>query len=209
VFLFDSCANMLFSMNTPIRFNNEGAHFRIADSELMALDTIAVEKYGEPVRELPIGKATAVLRNILLAGGVNGRLENEAGKTVVSSDMDGQEATVAAYAKVYDPYLGHAVLNIGRVSVDIIKVNEIDSPEAEPIFSFEILSNAYKWAKSVVEHHKSATYLHGDEIVSLPSGSLTDTPDRGELALEHQGLWLMRSGIGETQDGIVVRVPKT
>lgn len=179
-------------MNIPITFSEQGAHFRISTSELASLDVLSYREYDAELRALPIGKAALMLRLVVLAGGDDALVEKD-GREVVRSDMDGADATTSAMAHILDPLIGDAVMNVGRLTVDVIESNEIDNTEAKPVTSFEVLSGAYKWAQNIVQSHKDQLIDNPEITPVVPFETIDDMPERGDTALERQGLWLTPS----------------
>lgn len=175
-------------MNTPVSFSEEGAHFRISTGELDALDTIGMEQHGGRVEELPIGRAASLLRIILLAGAEDAMIVDENSKVIASAEMDGPETVVNIAAKQYDPHFRRSVMEIGRVTVDVIDNAQIDKLDAVPVKSFEITSNAFKWARSVVDLHLNSLFDDPEATPVIPAELLASAPERAELALAHQGL---------------------
>lgn len=191
-------------MNTPLTFTERGAHFRISDNEYRYLDDMAKEDFEKPLDDLPIGKATTLLRAIPLAGAFDAVvIDAETQRTIASTDMDGKEAIISIFAKGMDPHLEHAVRDIGRVTVAVVKSAEIDKPDADPVFKLEILSRAHVWSKKVVELHRDSLYENGAVNPIIPESLLTEMPERAEVTLATQGLYLSPSSSIVTQTEIL------
>jgi hypothetical protein len=197
-------------MNSPVNFSDEGAFFRIAETEYEALDEIAQERHGTSLRELPIGKAASILRIIIMTASQDVIVQDENG-VIASTAMDSEEAAYGVLEKVIAPFMKHAVMDVGRLSVRVIKDKEINNKEARPALAFEITSLARKWSDKVLELHSTSLFDNGETVPAITGDILLDMPERGETALALQGLALRSSpelSSNRVQQVEIIRLPE-
>ena len=180
-------------MNNPVTFDDEGAHFRISYSEFEALENIAEKEYGSGLPELPIGRTMRILSTVIYASSDSALIVDDNGHEIMASDMDGEEAVLGAMQKAFEPLIKRSVVEIGRVTVNVVNNEETDINNAESLFEFEVLSRAYKWAQQVVKAHSNALQEDNDRTPSLSHALTTEMPETGETSLEILGLKLNRN----------------
>jgi hypothetical protein len=179
-------------MNTALHTSEAGAHFRIAQDEFDTLDEIARTEFDAPLVELPIGKAANVLSIVAFAAISDPALKivNDKGVAIAGTPEDGVEATNGVLSIRLKDALKKSILLVGRVTLKVVPNEEINNEDAESILEKEYLSQAYRWAIKVVEAHKDSLVDDGAKTPLLPTELLLEKPERGELALAHQGLTL-------------------